>query len=378
MLYPNEIQAAVLFDHPFTRLQEVAQTFARMLEMELGAPPSVPEAKPGVYYRFFGAGELMVTLEYMDGPARVELFGPALSSVFTGIGCPDVRDRLMRHRSHVLINVSHGVLGNSAAVAQMMQMLGRPMEGATLPQFKQRLHIARLLTRIVNDAVPASLIHWTQSDQLIAGEHFEHVPAEPPALLHIHPFLFGPGDREGGPAKAGIRTFGARHFVGRELLIEPSVIPWAANYETMLAFLRVATMTNGYVIPDGDTFGPEDHSLSYRVTWRDAAEGDVPLYVLTPLLHREHGFVADDYVPRDRVIDSATPPRGVLPAEDGDASEAVSEWADKRALAEGIGGRFEVRVRGDAPMPPPSASPAAPPRRSFLGARMGFGRKGQT
>ncbi len=68
-----------------------------------------------------------------------------------------------------------------------------------------------------------------------------------------------------------------------------------------------ATIDNGYVIPDGDTFGPEDHSLSYRVLHRDAEAGDVPLYELVPLLYREYGFVSPDYVPRDRVIDIDTP-----------------------------------------------------------------------
>jgi hypothetical protein len=60
---------------------------------------------------------------------------------------------------------------------------------------------------------------------------------------------------------AGLRTFGARHWLGREILIRPSVLPWAANLETIFAFLRLATMPGGYVIPDGDSFGPEDRSF---------------------------------------------------------------------------------------------------------------------
>ena len=74
--------------------------------------------------------------------------------------------------------------------------------------------------------------------------------AKPPSPLHVHPFLYGHSMSEDGKAKLGIRTFGARHLIGRELLIEPSVIPWAANFETMLAFLRVATAEKGYLIPD--------------------------------------------------------------------------------------------------------------------------------
>ncbi len=168
---------------------------------------------------------------------------------------------------------------------------------------------------------------------------------DPPSPLHIHPFLFGGKQEADGQTSVGIRTFGARHFIGREILIEPSTLPWAANYETILAFLRVATIENGYVIPDGDTFGPEDRSLSYRVLHREAEPDDVPLVELVPLMHREFGFVSDDYVPPERVFDDRMPPPDLMPADDEEKMELVNEWREKRQLAEGIGGRFEVRSR---------------------------------
>ncbi|HEY0621739.1 hypothetical protein [Sphingomonas sp.] len=369
MQFPNDIQTALLFDRRVDDLEHIVREFMRVEGMRSGAQFNVPEAKPGAFYRLFGGDELMLTFEYLDHPANMEVFRPSLTSAVTGILCPDIRERLMRNRAHILINVSHGVLGNSPELTRLMATIGRPMEGASLPQFVRRLEIAALASRIALDHVPAQAVHWVQSDQLIPGEKFDaYAGAPPPGPLHIHPFLFG----DAAAGKVGIRTFGARHFVGREIRIEPSTLPWAANYETILAFLRIALVKNGYVIPDGDTFGPEDGSLSYRVTHLPAEEGDVPIFVLKPLLHKAFGFVADDYVPRERVIDDRAPPLSLMPEDDEAKMDLVNEWREKRALAEGIGGRFEVRAKGSAPLPP--APPARPPR--GIGGRPVFGRKG--
>ena len=370
MLFPNEIQAAVLFDRPVGDLEAIVKAFLRIEEAKTGVKFNVPEAKPGVFYRLFGGDELMITLEYLDRPAELGVFQQPLGSAITGILCPDIRQRLTTNRSLILVNVSHGVLGNSAEVAQLMAQIGRPMEGHSLPQFRRRMDICALLSRLVCDHAPAQAVHWTQSNQLFPPEAFEALAqASTPGPLHVHPWLFGKNEGGDGQARIGIRTFGARHFIGRELLIEPSPIPWAANFETILAFLRVATADNGYVIPDGDTFGPEDRSLSCRVLHRDAEPDDVPLYELVPLMNREHGFVANDYVAEDRVIDDRSPPAALMP-EDAEAKmELVNEWREKRAMAEGLGGRFEVRARGTPPV-----APGGTPAPGF-GNRPVFGRK---
>lgn len=373
MQFPNDVQAALLFDGPVGDLEEIVRTFMRVEEARTGARFNLPEAKPGIFYRLFGADELMITLEYVDNPADVDVFRQPLASTITGILCADVRQRLMKNRSHILVNVSHGLLGDSPQLAQLMREIGRPMEGQSLPQFMRRLDVCALIARIVCDHVPAQIVHWTQSNQLFPGEAFDALATmPPPGPLHVHPYLFGSAKPESGEPEVGIRTFGVRHFIGREVLIEPSILPWAANFETILAFLRVATMKNGYVIPDGDTFGPEDRSLSYRVVHRDAAEGDVPLYLLEPLMHREYGFEAEAYVPPERAIDERMPPAALMPEDDEAKMELVNEWREKRALAERIGARFEVRATGSGGGLPPSRPPA--PGGGF-GKRVVFGRK---
>lgn len=373
MLYPNRLQAALLFDQPMRDLEEIMRAFTRIEGMKSGAAFNVAESNPGRYYRLFnGAEELMLTFEYLDGPADIEAFRGALSSSYTGIVTPDIRQRLPRTRSHILLEVSHGVLGGvdeDPKIAAMFAQIGRPREGATQAQFERRLATLGLMTRIASEHAMPLAVHWTQSDQLLKGEACDALAAMvAPGPLHIHPFLYGPVTDPADAPLAGIRTFGARHWLGREILIKPNVLPWAANYDTILAFLRVATMPNGYIIPDTDTFGPEDRSLSYRVLHHDAGAdigygkpepADMPMYELVPLKHRAHGFFAPEHVPDANAFNHRAYPPAIMP-DDQDAKMALAnEWGGKRKLAEGIGGQFEVRTVGDAP-PRPAGPPPAP------------------
>lgn len=387
MLYPNRLQAALLFDHSLDALESIMRDFVRIEGMRSGASFNMPEENPGRFYRLFnGAEELMLTFEYLDVPAVSHAFQGSLSSAYTGVLTPDIRDRIARTRSHILLEVSHGVLGGveeDPKFAALFQAIGRPGSGASQAQFERRLGVLALMTRIVTDHAMPLAVHWTQSDQLLSGDVFDTLAAgdDAPGPLHIHPFLFGPTPAPGEPQQVGIRTFGARHWIGREIIVKPSVLPWAANYETILAFLRVATMPNGYVIPDGDTFGPEDRSLSYRVLHHDAGAdighaepepADMPMYELVPLKHVAHGFVAPEHVPDANVFDDRAFPQGIMPEAQDDKAALANEWAEKRRLAEGIGGRFEVRAAGeegagppDPPVPPPA--PVIAPRPSQPG-----------
>ena len=377
MQFPNDIQACLLFDGRVSALDDIVRAFMRVEEARSGTTFHLPEVRPGSFYRLYGGGEeLMVTLEYLDSPANAEVFAQALGSAVTGILCPDIRQRLMLSRSHILVNVSHGAMGDvlgSPDIARFLQQIDYAVPGQSLGQFERRLDVCALIARLVCDHAPARVVHWCQSNQLFPGETFEAAASIPaPGPLHVHPFLFGGQTAESGETKLGIRTFGARHFVGREILIQPSVLPWAANYETILAFLRIATTKNGYVIPDGDTFGPEDASQSYRVVYREAEEGDVPLYELVPLLYREFNFEADDYVPRDKVINDQAPPAALMPKDDQQAMDLVNEWREKRKLAEGLGGRFEVRASGAGGDGSPRGPAGGP---GGFGKRPAFGRK---
>lgn len=365
MQFPNDIQAAILFDRRVGDLEAIVRAFLAGEEAR-GRHFNMSECNPGVFYRLFGGGdELMITLEYMDQPANMDVFQQALASTVTGIVCPDIRQRLAQCRSHILVNVSHGVFGGLKHA--FLDQIGFS-EGQSLPQFTRRLDVLARLAAIVCGHAPASVVHWTQSNQLYPGEKFAGFADFPaPSPLHVHPYLFGGKNNRRGEAEAGILTFGVRHFIGREVIIEPHALPWAANYEVILAFLRVATVENGYVIPHEDTFGPDDHSLSYRVLHREPENGEVPLYELVPLMHREFGYQSPDYVPRDRIIDDRAPPANLVPYDEDERFELINEWREKRTLAERIGGKFEVRAKG--------VEPGGPPPRPGFGLPRMFGRK---
>ncbi|WP_017664972.1 hypothetical protein [Porphyrobacter sp. AAP82] len=378
MLYPNRIQAALLFDRPFHDLESVMRQFARIEGMRSGADFHVSEANPGRFYRLYAGGEeLMVTLEYVERPCDAALFAPALSSPVTGIITPDIRERIARSGPHVLLEVSHGVFAGveeDPKIAAMFNAIGRKRSGASQAEFERRLAVLALMARVAIEHAMPLAVHWTQSDMLMKGEAFDGFAqlGDMPGPLHIHPFLFGPRPAPGEDALAGIRTFGARHWLGREIIVQPHVLPWAANFETILAFLRVATLANGYVIPHGDTFGPEDRSQSYRVLHHDAGDNighaspepaDLPFYELVPLKHREYGYLAPEHVPDERAFDDRAFPLDIMPEGQDEKMALANEWFQKRKLAEGIGGRFEVRHRDapQAPSSPPPPSPPAPP-----------------
>lgn len=380
MQFPNEVQAAVLLTAPVLDLESIVRSFRSLLDAKTGAQFNVPEANPGKFYRLFGGDSIMITIEFMPAPGRMEVFQQALQSPYTGLVCPDVRERLTRHTGMVLINVSHGVLGSVAQdpkIAGFLAEIGVGQEGANLPQFKQRLELCALAARFVCDHTEPSLVHWTQSNQLLPVEFFDKAAAmSVPSVLHIHPWLFGPGEEVDGKALAGIRTFGMRHFIGREVIVEPSEIPWAANFETVITFLNIALAKNGYIIPDGDTFGDEDRTQSYRVRHLEAGEGDVPLFELTPLFRKDFDFVAEDFAPFENKIDDRSPPPGVMPEDDGEAMVLANEWREKRSMAQGIGGDFEVRT---FETPPPRPTPPSDGSQAITGTGLRsklFGRKG--
>ena len=418
MKYPNRMQSAVLLDARFDGLDAIASDLARIVQMKSGATFNTIEHKPGVFLRLFGGGdELMLTFEYVPGPPDHGVFAQAMGSPVTTLLCPDMGARLIRAQAMILLEVSHGTMGgleDKPGIASMFETLGLK-QGASPEQFTRRLETLALMTRVATDRITPCAIHWTLSNQLFEPRAFEaFATAGFPGPLSVHPYLFGPDDQDAATpeatpetgAKAGIRSFGARHWLGRELYVAPTTLPWGAGYETMLTFLRIATMENGYIIPDGDIFGPEDGSQKWRVRHREigafpgdvpAEQGGAPLYELIPLRHDECGFLDPEYAAEARVVCEA----GGAIMGDYSARELYGEEADAiaeaRAMVEGIGGSLMVTalderptaldeppVRTEAPLPPqprqvPAAQPSRPGDNSVSGrglrARL-FGTKG--
>lgn len=398
MLYPNRLQSMLLFDRRIHDLEVVVRDFARIERMKSGTQFNMPQADPDRFHSLLNSDEeLTLTFEYRDGPPAVEAFSTALASRFTALATPDIQARLARAQSHILLHVSHGAmdgLEDDPKIAKMFDTVGDPKSGATQVQFQRRLSLLALMSRVVIEHAMPLAVHWAQSDLVISGEQCDAFAArQSPGPLDIHPILYGPQPAPGQTALVGIRTFGARHWLGREILVKPGVLPWAANYDAILAFMRIATMDNGYVIPDGDTFGPDDRSLSYRVLYHDiganigfheAEPAEVPMYELVPLRHVAHSFVAQDGGTNRHAFDDQSFPAEFMP-EDQDAKAALAnEWAEKRKLVEGIGGRLEVSAARDdgevpqspAPKPPERTNNTSPDRSAHNVHAKVFGRKG--
>ncbi len=161
------------------------------------------------------------------------------------------------------------------------------------------------MTRVTSDHITPSVIHWTQSNQLLDPETFEKMagPATTmsfPSPLTIHPILFSEPDPSGDTSRMGLRTLGARHWLGREIVVPAPTLPWAAAYQTAVSFCRMATMEGGYLVQDGNTFGPEDGSEAWRVNHRDAdldggSLDGMATYELMPLRHDGFGFAAQEH-----------------------------------------------------------------------------------
>lgn len=397
MLHPNRNQTALLYERSVRDCEAITRDFIRIEGMRSNAQFQISHAEQGRFYRLFDATEeLMVTIEYCDRPCDPRLFEGSLASSYNRIITPDIRERVARGYGHILLEVTHGVTGGveeTPEIAAMLKAIGRPLSGATQAQFERRLSVLRLLTQIAIDRAMPLAVHWTQSGLLMAGDVFEHIADEHrwPGPLHIHPQLYGPPPVAGEPALLGLRTFGARHWLGREVMVKPHFLPWAVNFDAVLAFLRIANKPGGYVIPAGDSFGPEDGSFSYRVLHHDAGANigycepetaDLPLYELVPLKHLAHGYAAPDHMPGAAMLDAGAYAAGNRAdnEDDGDIPLPNLTWPDPPRSTGRPGDTAEPRrVEPLAPTriaPSPAALRGLPPLAARAGAARGFGRKG--
>jgi hypothetical protein len=161
----------------------------------------------------------------------------------------------------------------------------------------------------------------------------------------------GPGTTQ-DQGIAGLVTFGAAPFIGREIRVRPTEVPWGEAYQHALAFVALAMHKDGYVIPDGDTFGDEGHDFCYRVHHTAEpflnAGREIPCYELEPLLNKPLGFQSPGYIPRDRIVNIDAPQPEYVQLKGRAGQQVVAEWKARRQMAERVGGSFEVKAALDA------------------------------
>ncbi len=300
MLYPNKVQTCILLNDRFGDLEAVVNEVRGIFQSSVGLDFAVPEARTGYFYHLFGQqDDLTITFEYVEDFADVACFTQALDSQVTAIFCPEIRQRVATHKSYILINIWHGVIGgveDDPKIAAMFKAIGRAPAGATIGQFNNRLNALRMISHVVCDFAPATAVHWTQSNQLFSAEMFVDLVKKNAAIpIAVHPNLYGYHADAQGRHKLGVKSFGIQHFLGREVFIKPNIIPWHANYSAICTFLEMALLRDGVVTANNFVMTPEDRSFGYQcIHHDDPDEGDAPEYELVPSWHKDYDFITDD------------------------------------------------------------------------------------
>lgn len=352
--FSTTLQSAILCDgEAQPDLPGLAESLRATLAA-MGEPTNVVSAVPG-FVHIVAARDLWMTVEHLPHPADHDAFTGALGSGFNQQIVPDAAERVARHRSHVLVNVQQGHLPSTPELDGMYATLGMEVPYRTLPDFVHRAETLCLATNAMLAHPGASMVHWTQSNGLFRADRFFTVETmNAPSMPYIHPFLFG-GDAVPGfdQVTAGIRTWGAADFVGREIVVAAAPVPWMDQMDGVVAFLQMATTENGYIVPDDDTFGPEGGEFSYRVRHFEA---DVPgaflaepHYRLTLERDDRHGYAAPDFAPTLPVPGGVAEAALELDPNDARDRAEIDRLAHSARLAEGIGGRLNVGRRTDGP-----------------------------
>ncbi len=388
--YTNNLQACILFDDamalpPARSLQPFIEKMS-----SLGMPFEIMQETPDSVF-MMGPGELQVMATFRPVPAELAVFAGTVQSAVTSMLTPDVIERVSRHRSHLLVELHHGVLGGVAddpAIREMLSMHGM-LPGASLGEFNMRVDVLGEVCRAFVEAKQASLVHWTQSNMLLSPDKFIGMfDSGSPGMLTIHPKIFG-GDPWPGYDEhpAGFLTLGATDYIGRDIYVPPVPVPWISVYLAALAFVRVAIMPNGYIIPDGHTFADEDNTVCFEVKHLDGDKCPLdtgrPCYQLTLRYMKEHNFTTPQYETRTRV---GSVDEFVEGAPDGEkAREAIAKLREEQSVAEAAGARMEIYRKpeppeADQPPPAPQAPPSAPAGRfggisGFVAKRATFGRR---
>jgi hypothetical protein len=305
--FPHTVQICLLFDEakPLD-LEEFVSGFVKA-EASAGNPYNVAERTPLFYRLYDGVNDVMLTIEVMPGRAQDAVFERTLSSNYNRLLAPDAKARIQRHKSHLVINLHHGVFPDMGEKRMdFIENLGM-LPGQTVQLFRKRLAIAERVAVLINDAAPASLVHQTVFNVLVPGPVFAAIvtQSKTPHMLHLHPYVYSTEKHTNGSWKYGLRTTGASYFIDREVHLAPSHIAWPESVENALVFIRTALHEGGYIIPDGDTCGPPDNSSCYLITHIPAGEKsddfDGPLYRMDLIMHKATNFQAASYVkPDDR------------------------------------------------------------------------------
>ena len=321
MTRPSKIECALLYqDFATVSPGGVLRHLNSGLEAEKISFDPV-EISPDDTFALFAGHGFHVMISQTRSPLDFEGFGPALTSPYTQMIFPGADEAVHRHRSRVFITVGSGMPKPDKPKRELTAASSEP--GESLGDFERKLMICRLLTNTMVLHNKPLAIHWCQSDQLMKPDTYEHFAHQAfPTPLFVHPSLFSSREIVETKHVIGLRTYGAAHLIGREIIFNEAPVPFGWLYERTCNFVDMARQS-GSVIPHGESFGASNAEI-IRVRHRPKSEKD-PNGAIELTLERcdEHDFVLEQ-------------PTDVEPAQTEDAGEVVLNLNDPidRAIAE--------------------------------------------
>ena len=215
------------------------------------------------------SGDLHVLVSQSPGPLGIESFCQTLASPYTQMTFSNADEIVYRHQSHVFITVGNGVpMTDNIETQNFLQKVGhRHSQG----KFEMKLKICKFMTDFfARDKFPVA-VHWLQSGTLMSAENFHLLVSDAfPIPLFVHPDLFSSRNVINGIPVLGLRTFGASHLIGYEIIFIETPVPLGWLFERTCNFVSEVRDRNS-LIPDGETFGVENNEI-IRVRHRPASE----------------------------------------------------------------------------------------------------------
>ncbi len=270
------IQTALLFEAPdhATSIATRWDWVIAQLNTRLGAlaghfhPINVT---PGSHFALIGNAQntLHTTVELMPEPLGLDGFGDVLNNTLYRSYHTDRIEAVTAHKAAILVGVGLGEVPFPAdhPVIAQLGMTDEITGGQDQAKYELRLRIAQTLGAILCESQMPTIVHWTQSQQLLPGAAFVSLANADFSLpLYVDCNVFGTGEMEGGSQKVGINGSGSQFLLGAHVYFEEDPQPFMNSYKTVLGFVAYCRQI-GRVLRDDETFdGPNGETICVRHT----------------------------------------------------------------------------------------------------------------
>ncbi len=287
---PSKIESVLLYqEHETVEPQKILQHLNDCLKKTDLSFEIVQLGAHGEFILMI-CGDLHVLVSQTPTPLDMEGFNQTLVSSYTQMTLKNADEIVYRHRSHVFITVGNGVpVPNNSDMQELLQKVEHQQSQS---QFELKLTICKLMTSFFARKQLPTAVHWLQSNLLLPSETFLLLASDPfPVPLFVHPGLFSSRNAINEVPVLGLRTFGASHLIGYEIIFIEAPVPLGWLFERACNFVNIVR-DRGSLIPHGETFGA-DKSEIIRVRHRPASD-DRPAGEIELTLERSSEFELEE------------------------------------------------------------------------------------